>query len=67
MELKLLRNESNLVRIAASGRISQQWIASDDPLIAVYGDDIYQQHVLLGLACCGRCPRFLRGVVRQFC
>lgn len=50
MELKLLRNDANVVRIAASGPISWKWLGTHDPLTALYGDDIYQQNVILGLA-----------------
>jgi len=51
MEVKLQRGEGDLVRIEVSGKISRDgWTAHYDPLIEVYGPNIYPQKVLMNLS-----------------
>jgi len=51
MEIKLLQNEGNLIRMAISGRLSRDgWVKPGDPFANLCGEDVFSRTVLLSLA-----------------
>ncbi len=51
MEIKVVRFENDVVRVDVLGKISRDgWAVNHEPLVKVFGEDIYTKTVLLNLS-----------------